>query len=285
MCISPKSSTFGAPASTYGAGVGLDTPERGSATETMLKAKNTELATLQSQLLSVPRSERKSLLERVNALDESIKLLQRDYASSNEIQHAAIALSEALDEKYVGNRENGWCTLHRANNPEAIAQCLDRLSAPMMAVLGEAVDEVALCYLIGASERVLLAIQRHPGHPGVIKSGFSSLCNLFAALKQLDNGEGMAQQLATAEVGQAVLAAMEAQPAQRDVCFWGCRLVNILAITLKSKSAADASETTDEKIARMCFSTGARVAVSKARRQHPTDIEVTQWADCAMRLL
>lgn len=276
MCISPKSSTFGAPASTYGAGVGChDTPERGSATETMLKAKNTELATLQSQLLSVPRSERKSLLERVNALDESIKLLQRDYASSNEIQHAAIALSEALDEKYVGNR----------NNPEAIAQCLDRLSAPMMAVLGEAVDEVALCYLIGASERVLLAIQRHPGHPGVIKSGFSSLCNLFAALKQLDNGEGMAQQLATAEVGQAVLAAMEAQPAQRDVCFWGCRLVNILAITLKSKSAADASETTDEKIARMCFSTGARVAVSKARRQHPTDIEVTQWADCAMRLL
>lgn len=276
MCISPKSSTFGAPASTYGAGVGChDTPERGSATETMLKAKNTELATLQSQLLSVPRSERKSLLERVNALDESIKLLQRDYASSNEIQHAAIALSEALDEKYVGNR----------NNPEAIAQCLDRLSAPMMAVLGEAVDEVALCYLIGASERVLLAIQRHPGHPGVIKSGFSSLCNLFAALKQLDNGERMAQQLATAEVGQAVLAAMEAQPAQRDVCFWGCRLVNILAITLKSKSAADASETTDEKIARMCFSTGARVAVSKARRQHPTDIEVTQWADCAMRLL
>lgn len=273
MCISPKS-TFGAPAATYGAGVGYDTPERGSATETMLKAKNTELATLQTQLLSVPRSERKSLLERVNALDESIKLLQRDYVSSNEIQHAAIALSEALDEKYVGNR----------NNPEAIAQCLDRLSAPMMAVLGEAVDEVALCYLIGASERILLAIQRYPGHAGVIKSGFSSLCKLFAALQQLDNGEGMAEQLATAEVGQAVLAAMEAQLTQRDVCFWGCRLVNILAIMLKSKSAAE-SESTDEKIARMCFSTGARVAVSKARRQHPTDTEVTQWADCAMRLL
>lgn len=261
MCISPTS--------TYGAGVGSDTHQRGSATETMLKAKNTELAALQSQLLSVPRSERKSLLHRVNALDESIKLLQRDYASSNASQHAAIALSESLDE----NR-----------NPEVIAECLDRVSAPMMAVLGEAVDEVALCYLIGASERVLLAIQRHPDHAGVIKAGFSSFCNLFAALKQLDNGEGMAQQLATAEVGQTVLAAMEAQLSERDVCFFGCRLINILAVTLKSK-AAEVSESTDEKIARMCFSTGARIAVSKARRQHPTDTEVTQWADCAMRLL
>jgi len=262
MCISTETPL-------RGAGVGdNESHQRGSATETMLKAKNTELAALQSQLLSVPRSERKALLQRVNTLDESIKLLQKDYASSNEIQLAAMALSDALD----------------ANDPEATARCLDRVSTPMTAVLGGAVDEIALCYLIGASERITVAIQRHPSHVGVIKAGLSSLCNLFAALKQLDNGEAMAEQLATAEVGQSVLAAMEEQMNERDVCFFGCRLINVLAVNLKSKSGR-VVESMDEKIARMCFSTGARVVVSKARRQHTTDSEVTQWADCAMRLL
>merc|ERR1712199_129009 len=82
----------------------------------------------------------------------------------------------------------------------------------------------------------------------------------------------MAEQLATAEVGQSVLAAMEEQMNERDVCFFGFRLINVLAVNLKSKSGR-VVESMDEKIARMCFSTGARVVVSKARRQHTTDSE------------
>jgi hypothetical protein len=40
-----------------------------------------------------------------------------------------------------------------------------------------------------------------------------------------------------------------------------------------------------DTINRACFFTGARVAVAKARRLHCEDEELTQWADCAMRLL
>jgi len=78
----------------------------------------------------------------------------------------------------------------------------------------------------------------------------------------------------------------------RDVQFYGCRLLSILAMNMKqaqTKSAADeyeaGSTTLEDTINRACFFTGARVAVAKARRLHCEDEELTQWADCAMRLL
>lgn len=243
----------------------------------LLRDKNAQLHELQARLLSAPRgAERKSLQKSAALLDHQIKCLKQNFVHTSEVQKAAVALSE--------------CISHPHTPADAIASALQRVIE--MPLVLESMDDLALCYLISASEGVITAMQRHPEHPGVMRGGCHALCNLFSGLKQLDNGESIAQQLCRIEVGDAIMLGMAQLLDNRDVQFYGCRLLSILAMNMKqaqSKSAADQYEdgttTLEDTINRACFFTGARVAVARARRIHSEDLEVSQWADCAMRLL
>jgi len=226
-------------------------------TQDLLKQKNAELAALQSQLLTLPRGERKLLRQHAASLDAHIKLLCADFTHSSEIEQAAVALNKSL----------------AACDPDAIAQALEGLTLVDLAK----VDELALCYLISASEKVLLAMQCYPSHAGVIKGSLSTLCNLLGGLQQLNNGYDISQQLCSDQAGQVVLDAMAQQLEDRDVQYFGCWLISILA----SFAHADGTSIND----RICFTTGARVAVARARRQHKDETTVTQWADVATKLL
>lgn len=241
----------------------------------LLKEKHRQLHEMQARLLSARRSgaERKSLQKSAQLLDQQIRGLKDNLVHTSEMQKAALALSD--------------CISHPHTPPNAIATALQKASEVTLDVM----DDLALCYLIGASEGVVKAMQRHPQHAGVMRGGCHALCNLFSGLQQLDNGDAVAQQLSRAEVGDAIIAGMSEQQDDREVQFYGCRLLCVLAANMKQSKPALADEYEDgklsleETIATACFFTGARVAVARARRVHPTDEEVTMWADCAMRLL
>jgi len=130
-------------------------------------------------------------------------------------------------------------------------------------------------------------MKQHPTHRGVIAGGCHALCNLFAGLKHLNNGDSIARQLSSSEVGDAVIQGMSELPEERDVQYYGCRVINVLAVNMNQACMLDIAESdsVESCIATACFFASARVAVSKARRKHASDAEVTQWADCAMRLL
>lgn len=240
----------------------------------LLKEKHRQLHDMQARLLAAPRlgAERKSLQKRAQILDHEIKGLKQNFVATSEMQKAALALSD--------------CISHPNTPPNAIASALKRASEAT-----DATDDLALCYLMGSSEGVVKAMQRHPRHEGVVGGGCHALCNLFNGLAQLDNGDSVVQPLSRHEVGDVVISAMTHLSHARDVQFYGCRLLCVLASNMKQSDTALADEyeggklSLEDTIARACFFTGARVAVARARRVHHADADVTQWADCAMRLL
>lgn len=238
-------------------------------TEDLLKQKNTELHAMQAQLLSVPRSQRKKLKVSVDELDNQIKAIHNNFALTSEVQKTAMALNDSIS----------------SSDPDAIATALQSLIK--MTVGLTTIDDVVLFYLISAGEGVVASIKQYPTHCGVVQGGCHALCNLFSGLKHLNNGEALAQQLSTVDVGDAVIQGMSEQLDNRDVQFYGCRVINILAVNMNKACMMDigVSDNVDSCIATACFFASARVAVSKARRQHAYDTEVAQWADCAMRLL
>lgn len=273
MCRSPR-------AEDEGSGVGTnlsiardeECDDISDVTEDLLKRKNAELHELQAQMLSVPRSERKKLKVDAEVLDAQIKKISANYAHSSEVQRAAAALNASII----------------TNDATAIAAALERL-IKMSAGLST-INEVALFYLISAIEGVVSAIKLHSSHSGVVQGGLHALCNLFAGLKLLDNGEDIARQWSTTEVGDIVIDAMSKLLEDRDVQFYGCRVINILAVNMNTGVLGVIEEDIggdplEASLITACFFASARVAVSKARRQHINDSEVTQWADCATRLL
>lgn len=245
-------------------------------TEDMLKRKNTELHELQAQMLRLPRASerRKHLKSSVDLLDKEIKGLQATFAMSSEVQKSASALNASI----------------KSDDPDAIAACLQFLIKRTAGLT--TIDDVVIFYLISAGEGVVESMRQHPTHKGVISGGCNALCSLFAGLKHLNNGDSIARQLSSSEVGDAVIQGMSSLPEDRDVQYWGCRLINVLAVNLNATaglkiehSQAVLCDDLESSIATACFFASARVAVSKARRNHAQDAEVTQWADCAMRLL
>jgi len=234
--------------------------------EDALRQKNTELAELQAMLLSVKKGpRRKELQRRCDELDKEIKKLQPsrlDIVHSTEVTRVAIVLSDSIS----------------TNDAEEIAAALQAL-VQMTASLAS-IDDVALFYLIGAGEGVVTAMELHAAHTGVVAAGCHALCNLFAGLKHLNGSESITEQLCTSRTGDIVLRGMGEHVADRDVQHYGCRLINVLAVSMNRFD-----DNIEESVATACFLTVARIAASKARRQHPQDEEVTQWADCAMRLL
>jgi len=243
-------------------------------TEDMLKKKNTELHELQAQMLRLPRAERKQLKSSVDLLDKEIMGLQATFAMSSEVQKSAAALNASI----------------ASDDPDAIAAALQFLIKRAAGLT--TIDDVVIFYLISAGEGVVESMRQHPTHKGVISGGCNALCSLFAGLKHLNNGDSIARQLSSSEVGDAVIQGMSSQSEDRDVQYWGCRLINVLAVNMNAAaglriehSQAVLSDDLESSIATACFFASARVAVSKARRKHAQDAEVTQWADCAMRLL
>jgi len=246
----------------------------------LLREKNAQLHEMQARLLSVPRgAERKSLQKSAAILDQQIKCLKQNFVHNSEVEKAAVALGESIS--------NG--------EPNGIASALQRVIN--MPVALDAMDDIALCYLISASEGVVTAMQRHPHHAGVMEGGCHALCNLFGGLNQLANGESIALQLSRAEVGDVIICGMAELVDERGVQFYGCRMLSILAVNMKQRDTAASSqarlvdeyeagcEPMEDAIAHACFFTGARVAVARARRRHAEDVDILQWADCAMRLL
>lgn len=234
--------------------------------EELLKQKNTELAELQAMLLSVKKGpRRKELQHRCDELDKQIKQLQPsrlDIVHNTEVTRVAIALSDSIS----------------TDDSEKIATALQAL-VQMTASLAS-IDDVALFYLIGAGEGVVTAMELHATHTGVVAVGCHALCNLFAGLKHLNGSESITEQLCSSRTGDIVLRGMGEHVENRDVQHYGCRVINVLAVTMNRFD-----DNIEESVATACFLTSARIAASKARRQHPQDDEVTQWADCAMRLL
>jgi len=234
--------------------------------EELLKQKNTELAELQAMLLSVKKGpRRKELQRRCDQLDKQIKKLQPsrlDIVHNTEVTRVAIALSDSIS----------------TDDAEKIATALQAL-VQMTASLS-CIDDVALFYLIGAGEGVVTAMELHATHTAVVAAGCHALCNLFAGLKHLNGSESITQQLCTSRTGDIVLRGMGEHVLDRDVQHYGCRVINVLAVSMNRFD-----DNIEESVATACFLTSARIAASKARRQHPEDGEVTQWADCAMRLL
>lgn len=233
----------------------------------ILKRKNSELRELQAQMLSLPRAERKKMKGCVEELDSEIKTLTASFVLASEVEKNATVLNASI----------------AANDPDAIAAALSSL-IQMMAGL-TAIDDIALFYLISAGEGVVQSMKQHPTHGGVIAGGCHALCNLFAGLKLLNNGDAIAQQLSSADVGDTVIQGMGELPEDRDVQYYGCRVINVLAVNMNQACVSDHGSSLEASIAAACFFASARVAVSKARRKHANDSEVAQWADCAMRLL
>jgi len=239
-------------------------PELDSAvvTEDLLKRANSELYEIQAQLLSVPRAERKALMARSSELDATINRLQKDFAHSNAIMAAATSLSDSI----------------AAEDADEIAASLERLVTTAADIT--CVDDITLCYLISVGDSVVDAMKRHKEHHGVVKGACHALCSLFSGLKSLDNGDAIAEQLCSHDMGDIVIQGMAHHITDRDVQLYGCRVLNILAVTMNPQD-----DSIEDCVATACFFASARIAVAKARRQHPTDKDVTQWADCAMRLI
>jgi len=234
----------------------------------VLKKKNNELHELQAKLLSVPRSERKNLKECAEQLDAEIKTLSAKFTLLGEVQKNAAALNAGI----------------AAKDPDAVGACIEALIK--VPVTGQGMDDTILMYLVSAAEGVIASMKAYPKHNGVIKGGCHALCNLLGGLNQLNNGEDIARSLASADAGGAVTEGMAEHVNDRDIQFYGCRAINLFAISMNNACMIDLGEDSVENcIATACFFASARVAVSKARRNHIKDEGVTQWADCAMRLL
>jgi len=231
-------------------------------TEELLKRANSELYEIQAQLLSVPRAERKALMARSSQLDVTIARLQKDFAHSNAIMVAAMCLNDSIT----------------AQDADEIASALQRLVTTAADIT--CIDDITLCYLISAGDSVVSAMKQHKEHAGVVKGACHALCSLFSGLKNLDNGDAIAEQLCSLDMGDIVIKGMAHHMSDRDVQLYGCRVINILAVTLNRQD-----DSIDDCVATACFFASGRIAVAKARRRHPTDKEVTQWADCAMRLI
>lgn len=233
-----------------------------------IKAKNAELQQIQTLMLSVPRAERKKLKVSADKLDNQIKQLTRDFASSSEVQRTAAALQEALD----------------TAEPNEITPVLQRL-VKMTAEL-TSVDEIGLYYLIGMAESVAASMHHHGEHREFFAASLQALCNLFAGLAALDNGDTIVSQLSSAELGDAVVKGMGIHLEDAEVQLYGCRVVNVLAVNMRQVDWQAMQETDLEGcVAVACFFASGRVACSKARRQHVKNQQITQWADSAMRLL
>lgn len=213
-------------------------------------------------MLSVPRAERKALQIRSSELDDQIQHLQKDFTHSNEVQRSAMALNDSIAVK----------------DADAIASALERLVTTASGIT--VVDDVTLCYLMSAGEGMVSSIKQHKSHIGVVKWACHALCSLFSGLTDLDNGDTISQQLCSPHMGDIVIEGMSYHMADRNVQLYGCRVINILATNIHPDD-----DSIEDCVEAACFFASARIAVAKARRQHPTDKEVTQWADCAMRLI
>lgn len=237
----------------------------------LLKQKNNELYELQAKMLSVPRSERKKLKLCAEELDVEIKTLSANFILFSEVQKSAVGLRAGI----------------AAEDPDSIAACIETLLKVPGTLQG--MDNTVLMYLSSAAEGIVASMQAYPTHNGVIKCGCHALCNLLGGLSKLSNGEDIARSLATADTGGAITEGMGAHVDDRDVQFYGCRVLNLLALNMNSACMTElqdlAKDSVENCIATACFFASARVAVSKARRKHVKDEGITQWADCAMRLL
>lgn len=234
----------------------------------VLKRKNAELHQIHARMLSVPRAERKKLKISADKLDVEIKKMTHNCQAASEVQRTAAALQEAL----------------ATGDLDDVASVLQRLRK-MTAELTIA-DDIALFYLIGMGESVATCMRQHTEHRAVFAAGLQALCNLFAGLGALDNGDTIAAQLATAELGDTVVKGMGIYLDDAEMQLYGCRVVNVLAMHMR-KTDWNAMQEVDLEgcVAVACFFASGRVACSKARRQHVSNAEITQWADCAMRLL
>ena len=97
------------------------------------------------------------------------------------------------------------------------------------------------------------------------------------------------QQLVDLNVGEAIIAGMSAHKEDRDVQLTGCLITTNLAFNLNKWAHASSNPECvlrhNDPAKDTLWGMSARVAVGKARRRFADDVELTQWADQAMKHL
>lgn len=232
-----------------------------------LRQKNASLCTLQAELLSAPRKQRQQLRHQAEELNGEIQRLQ----SVIELERVVSALRSSISAK-----DDQEISRHVRDLTRTVRVAVREASDSESDSEKDGVDE-ALFYLIGVSDSIVNAMHGTTD-AGVIGAGCEAFCSLFAGVVALENGDEILKQIMGPSLAEAVVAGMMANTMDRNVQYFGCRILTNLAVQMHKFMEKD-----DEL--HFVWVAGARVAVGKARRNFAADSEVTTWADQVMRYL
>lgn len=265
MCISPIG--IGAAQAQPIQNTQVQDTQETQATEE-LRCKHLELCDLQAKMLAAPRKARASFKSEVNLLEDEIHRLQtsalsQDLEPNMDLESTIQSLRSSMDD-----RDSQMIVIHVKDLVKAVNR------TGKHGTESADCDETALLHLIDVCPSIIEAMCEHSHLSGVIAAGCEAFCSLFLGVETLLNGDDIHARLQNsrhASLGHVVVAGMKAHPMDRDVQFFACQILARIAENMSGSSQCD-----DDNYV---WVVGARIAVGKARRNHPEDREVTKWAD------
>jgi len=267
--------------------------------EDELRLKNSQLHEVEVRILSVPRAERKQLQAEAAALESEIKLLQAEFGSPFErclanlrsafksdelpsivesLHYLFVAMENVHDVSCLEGANDLLLELASAMQSHPGEEALAREALLVLHLLARDPEAANELMATGLGKEAVEAVNRHVSDPDVAMHGLHALSNLFMSVQNLENGDAVAQQLVELNAGETAVAAMAEHLEVEEVQLYGCLIINNLAVY-------KTMWTTEQTASLDIWCTTARVAAGKARRRHAQHLELTKWADAAIRIL